>query len=536
MARYEAIVLAKDSYIIQQSGIIPPTGTQLNIQGKSTVQFPTGNIRNSAYNIISDESDMCYIEFPHSPAYSKKRLVSSASTIFVRSHNLTLGGPFTTSAPERYLKGAIATGAFGGKNPFFRGTFQRNEVRNRSGVLFDDIGTNASLDYAGSTGNFARFFTIAFNIWTDPSFGYPVRITPNGGISFQSTFVIDSHRGQRPPQALQIYEDVAITVTNLTPATGFINEKETNRFSWLMSYSQFGVGEELRQQSATFQWRIAGSSQINTRTVTGANQFIDIPAFTFPKGLIEWRVQITSNDNIASPFSNWHQLSNFDGIPEKPAGLFPGGGVRDGMKPILFSWLYRNPMSTPQSAFEIQITYNNGQSWINLAPKRTTSSTEFTAAPNTIIPTNSANSVGWRVRVYNTDDVASEWSNIVYFVVYPAPQTPVWRSVEIGKTRPLCTWTSIGQVAFQIQITGREPPIIFDSGEVYGEVKQYRIPEYIANGNYLFRVRIKNMRGMWSNWTDYEATILTPKRIAVELTGKAAKNAALLNWTVDITE
>lgn len=318
------------------------------------------------------------------------------------------------------------------------------------------------------------------------------------------------------------------SIVNPIPSSGFVNEKTVNAFTWTLESSPAGTA----QQSATFQWRVRNSTTINTINV-GSAQSVTIPANTLPNGEIEWRVSATNAAGITAPFTEWFLLTTIDERPNKPTGLYPNTGSRDGTRTIQFSWLHNSPLSTPQSAFELQITYDGGYSWKAISGKVTTAATQFTAAANTITPTDVTGRVGWRVRTYNSDNIASEWSDTAFFIVHPAPQAPNWVSVESGRARPLCRWTSLGQVGFQLQVTSGDT-VLFDSGEIPGTATEYRILEYLSNGIFTFQVRIKNIRGLFSEWAVRTVTINAPHRLSITLQGEAVENAAHLTFDAEV--
>lgn len=325
-----------------------------------------------------------------------------------------------------------------------------------------------------------------------------------------------------------IYDTRSAFISNPMPTAGFVNEKIPNTFSWTLSSNPLSD----RQQSATFQWRARNASAFNTINV-GSTQSVTIPANTLSNGEFEWRVSATNTSGIVAPFTDWFLLTTVDERPNKPTGLYPNTGARDGTKTIQFSWLHNSPLSTPQSAFELQMTYDGGYTWRALSNKVATAVTQFTAAANTILPTDQTGRIGWRARTYNSDNVMSEWSDTAFFIVHPAPQTPNWISVETGRSRPLARWTSIGQVGFQLQVTSGST-IVFDSGETFGTDTEYRIPTFLNNGVYTFRIRIKNIRGLESAWANRSVSINARHSLNITLQGQPVKNGAQLTFNVEV--
>lgn len=317
-------------------------------------------------------------------------------------------------------------------------------------------------------------------------------------------------------------------LTNLNPTAGFVNEKIDNKFLWNL----ISIPIQLEQQSGTFQWRVRNSSDINTINI-GTDQFVIVPANTLPQGEFEWRVSAANASGIIVPFTDWFLLTTIDAKPNKPTGLYPHSGVRDGTRPIQFSWIHNSPLSTPQSAFELQVTYDGGATWLDLSNMVASAITQFTAAADTILPTDPTGRIGWRVRTYNSDDVSSDWSDSAFFIVHPAPQAPNWISVETARSRPLGRWISLGQVGFQLQVLSGET-VLFDSGEIFGTQTEYRMPQYLPNGIYIFKVRIKNVRGLLSEWADFPVSINARRTLQINLTGDQTKNGVQLIFDADV--
>lgn len=317
-------------------------------------------------------------------------------------------------------------------------------------------------------------------------------------------------------------------ITNPSPASGFVNDQVSNVFSWNLRSMPLSS----QQISAIFQWRTKNSPDVNTIYVT-TEKSVTIPGNTLPNGLFEWRVQAKSSNEITTPFTDWIELTTIDAIPDKPIGLFPSSGMRDGTRPIQFYWIHRNQYSTPQHAFEIQTTYDNGLTWNDISGKVYSPDQQYIAPENSIVPINNTGQVGWRVRTYNTEDVASQWSDTAFIIVHAAPQPPRWISVESNRSRPLTRWTSFGQIGFQLQVIFGES-IVFDSIESFGVETEYRIPQFLRNGSYIFRLRIKNVRGLWSEWADFPVSINARQTLTINLSGESIKNGAQLNFNADV--
>lgn len=324
------------------------------------------------------------------------------------------------------------------------------------------------------------------------------------------------------------YNTRFVNIDNPSPSSGFVDENSPSKFSWSLQTNPPGRA----QKSAEFQWRELGGPTIHSVGVDGSETYVTVSANTFPNGAIQWRVKVVSIDDTESDWTPWYTLTTIDEPPLKPTGLYPGSGTRDGTKPIQLSWIHNSPLSTPQSAYEVEVTYDGGATWHAVGGKVTTSETLHTVPADSLGP-DTTGRVGWRVRTYNSDDAASPWSDAAYFIVLFAPDAPEWRSVESGKSRPLCEWVAPGQIAYQMQITQGES-VVYDTGETYGPATQHRVTEYLKNGTYIFRLRYKNQLNIWSDYADRSVSINARGRLKLSLNGEKIPNGAKLTFTVEV--
>ena len=315
-----------------------------------------------------------------------------------------------------------------------------------------------------------------------------------------------------------------IELASPAPTAGFIDENADNTFSWVTQSDP----ETDTQAGATFQWRVSGGANVNTINLATESS-VTIPAGTLPNGSIEWRVKAVNTGGLETEYTNWFTLSTADVRHTKPTGLSPNGSLNDASKRIQFSWLHHSPISAAQKAFEIQYTVNGGASWLELGGVVTSGEPRYLSEPDTF----PGATIGWRVRTYNTENLASEWSDDAYFTSAGQPPTPVFRSVETGKSRPLCQWISQEQAGYQLQIV-RAAQTVYDTGEVHGGDTSHKVGEYLQNGQYTVRLRIKNATGLWSEWAEYTASVHAEKRMKVTLSGEPVKNGARLMYEVEV--
>ena len=129
----------------------------------------------------------------------------------------------------------------------------------------------------------------------------------------------------------------------------------------------------------------------------------------------------------------------------------------------------------------------------------------------------------WRVRTYNADGIAGEWSDAAQIVVIAAPTAP---SIQIKSTgpRPSISWQTSEQEAYQVELDGK-----LSGGTHYGTDKTWTSPAYLADGSHTVRVRVQNQYGMWSNWGAAALPVTNTPGASITLTVQES-SVADLNW------
>lgn len=340
-----------------------------------------------------------------------------------------------------------------------------------------------------------------------------------GAVSGTSEAVFYGEKSTRKPFLTCEYsnDNVGIKADNLSPSAGaFVNRAQKNTFTWDAEddtdLTQVCFAE-VKQTSAVFEWRVKNASASNTISVSGATTSCTVPANTFPTGTIEWRVKVTANSGTTTT-SAWQEITTTDVIPTaKPVS--PSGIVIDATIVNRFSWQHIISTGTPQSKANLQWSAD-GTTWNTLAT--VTGENQYYDVPaNTF----TSGTKYWRVRTYNTDGTASEWSDKAEFIAINAPSAP---SIVIQSTgpRPRITWQTSEQEAYQLTLSSG-----YASGTVYGTEKAWRSPVYLADGSYTVRVRVQNKYGMWSEWSAAALPVSHTEGEAITLTATANHEAAL---------
>ena len=333
------------------------------------------------------------------------------------------------------------------------------------------------------------------------------------GIAISDINTLDTAVSNYRPYMLVEYrdDDVTATLSGMSPESGYVAKGAANVFSWALVRSGTCL-EEVKATSTTFRWRAGSSGTIHT-IACGTAQKATVPAGTFTTDDIQWSVSVTLNTG-ETVTSDWITLSTAEAAPSaKPTS--PSGIVIDATIVNRFSWQHIISTGTPQSKADLQWSAD-GTTWNTLAT--VTGENQYYDVPaNTF----TSGTKYWRVRTYNTDDTASEWSDKAEFIAINAPYAP---SIVIQSTgpRPRITWQTNEQEAYQLTLSDG-----YASGTVYGTEKAWRSPVYLADGSYTVRVRVQNKYGVWSEWSAAALPVSHTEGEAITLSVDVGHEAAL---------
>lgn len=276
---------------------------------------------------------------------------------------------------------------------------------------------------------------------------------------------------------------------------------------------------EVYQTGISVIWRDVGStSEQEIQMANGAAQQLVIPAGTFSgKSQVQIRPKITSNNGQTSTADAWLTITLQD---EKSTAvpISPVNDIIDKNADAVFRWAHVITTGTPQTKAELQIS-DNGTVWTALATV-TGADTYYTVAAGSI----ETGTHFWRVRTYNGDGVASDWSSAAEFICVGTPDAPVVL-VQSSTPRPSVSWQTTEQQAYQVEIDG-----VYASGTRFGTGKTWKAPFYLADGNYTVRVRVQNEYGFWSPWGTAALPVTNVPGGAITLTAEGGIEA-VLSWT-----
>ena len=335
------------------------------------------------------------------------------------------------------------------------------------------------------------------------------------GCSFQSS------RAANKPY-IEITTSTALatgSLKNFAPASGYIDLSKDNIFSFDFEQKADEPSiTPLAVKSFTLQLREHGQTDITSINVTtwaGNAPNVTVPAGTISGESIDWRVIAKTNANQTLT-SDWMTLSVED-VPPTAWAISPKDVVVDGSKDQIFIWGHASSTGTAQSKTDLQKSAD-GSTWQTLATV-TGAARQWTCPAGTL----TSSIKYWRVRTYNADGVAGEWSDAAQIVVIAAPTAPSIQSKSTGP-RPSISWQTSEQEAYQVELDGK-----LSGGTHYGTDKTWTSPAYLADGSHTVRVRVQNQYGMWSNWGAAALPVTNTPGASITLSVQAS-SVADLNW------
>lgn len=340
-------------------------------------------------------------------------------------------------------------------------------------------------------------------------------------------YLDDSYKNSGPYSNLQ-WERCDPNITDILPGNGgFADDLHDFRIKWTMDAPESESGNVFLPTDIQFLW---GTSEAlgNTITLTldpeniETYQGVTIPANTFPSnGTVYWKIRWKSDLEDAYWETPIGTYSTTDGeAVVRP--ISPVNSSIDGETDNIFTWEYSNSTGLNQFAFDFEYSNNDGLSWDDLFSHQESENTFCTVPSGTFIAGNGL----WRVRGYNTDDVAGEWSEIAQIIVRASPLPPVILSASTTP-RVTITWQSNGQQAYRITAGD------FDSGVIFGTGKSYTIPFYFPDGNLKISIIVQNRFGIWSSPGTTSVVIKNAFGEPILLSGSVSNFSGNLGWNTE---
>ena len=251
---------------------------------------------------------------------------------------------------------------------------------------------------------------------------------------------------------------VTVSTTEATPSckpvspSGIVIDATiVNRFSW-----QHIISTGTPQSKADLQWSADGTTWNTLATVTGENQYYDVPANKFTSGTKYWRVRTYNTDGTPS---EWSDKAEFIAInaPSAPSIVIQSTGPRPRI-----TW-----QTTEQEAYQLTLSNGYASGTVYGTEKAWRSPVYLADGSYTV-----------RVRVQNKYGMWSEWSAAALPVSHTEGEA-ITLSVDSGHEAAL-TWQTAGSYDFYL---------IERDGVAIGRTAQKQYIDHTSINSVTYRVR-----------------------------------------------
>ncbi len=186
-----------------------------------------------------------------------------------------------------------------------------------------------------------------------------------------------------------------------------------------------------------------------------------------------------------------------DAVPFPPTLTYPLGDILENSGTIRFQW----KSSSTQTKYEFGWKMQSSTDWNNstIESKNQYHDMDASLFANGVVE--------WRVRIYNSKNMVSEFSVAQLYIVGKPPRPTIANVKNDAIT--IITWEAnkAEEVAAQLQIK-KGDAVIYDSGKIPGGVDDSYTPDLILpDGQYVALMRISNIYDMWSDWISKTFTI-----------------------------
>lgn len=312
------------------------------------------------------------------------------------------------------------------------------EIKQTSAV-FEWRVKNASTSKTISVSGATTACTVPANTFPSGTLEWRVKVTANSGTTTTSAW-----------QEITT-TDVTPTAKPVFPSGIVIDATIVNRFSW-----QHIISTGTPQSKADLQWSADGTTWNTLATVTGENQYYDVPANKFTSGTKYWRVRTYNTDGTPS---NWSDKAEFIAInaPSAPSIVIQSTGPRPRI-----TW-----QTSEQEAYQLTLSSGYASGTVYGTEKAWRSPVYLADGRYTI-----------RVRVQNKYGMWSEWSAAALPVSHTEGEA-ITLSVDAAHEAAL-TWQTAGSYDFYL---------IERDGVAIGRTVQKQYVDHTSIGSVTYRVR-----------------------------------------------
>lgn len=312
------------------------------------------------------------------------------------------------------------------------------EIKQTSAV-FEWRVKNASTSNTISVSGATPACTVPANTFPSGTIEWRVKVTANSGTTTTSAW-----------QEITT-TDVTPSCKPVSPSGIVIDATIANRFSW-----QHIISTGTPQSKADLQWSADGTTWNTLATVTGENQYYDVPANTFTSGTKYWRVRTYNTDGTASA---WSEKAEFIAInaPSAPSIVIQSTGPRPRI-----TW-----QTSEQEAYQLTLSSGYASGTVYGTEKAWRSPVYLADGSYTV-----------RVRVQNKYGMWSEWSAAALPISHTEGEA-ITLTVTAGHEAAL-TWQTAGSYDFYI---------VERDGAAIARTVQKQYVDHTSIGSVTYRVR-----------------------------------------------
>lgn len=312
------------------------------------------------------------------------------------------------------------------------------EIKQTSAVFewrVKNASTSKTISVSGSTTS----CTVQANTFPSGTLEWRVKVTANSGTTTTSAW-----------QEITT-TDVTPTAKPVSPSGIVIDATIVNRFSW-----QHIISTGTPQRKADLQWSADGTTWNTLATVTGENQYYDVPANKFTSGTKYWRVRTYNTDGTPS---EWSDKAEFIAInaPSAPSIVIQSTGPRPRI-----TW-----QTTEQEAYQLTLSSGYASGTVYGTEKAWRSPVYLADGSYTV-----------RVRVQNKYGMWSEWSAAALPVSHTEGEAITLSASESHEAA--LTWQTAGSYDFYL---------IERDGVAIGRTVQKQYVDHTSIGSVTYRVR-----------------------------------------------
>lgn len=230
--------------------------------------------------------------------------------------------------------------------------------------------------------------------------------------------------------------------------------------------------------------------------------------------------------------------------PPSSTGHSPSGGVISPYDTgdVTFTWTFTDTSPVDeQTAFEIEVSYNSDGTSVHNSGKVTSGVSSHTTA---IGSAHKNEMLRWRVRLYDSDDVAGSWSDYKLFELADRPTVAITDPTdneEIDTARPTITWdytTGSGrpQQAYRVTVRDNLNSVVDQTSWVSSDATSYELPGPLLenNGSYTVKVEVRDTGNLTDESTHSFTTLWVPPDHPDDSVDAATYDSdgyVLISWT-----